>query len=194
MSTPEGTPTPESTPGDTSAEDEAAQRALADAAAQEADDDGDDDGDDKFDEQRARRKIDKANREAKSLRERIKALEPLAAEAEKTRKGQQTEAQRLTEEKASLEVELAELRTANIRREAAETAGLPAKFVKYINAADPAEALAQAKELAKEFKSANNEGGTTGKPDYRQGARGASNSGSTATPDDLLRQMAGRGR
>jgi len=198
MSTPEGTPTSESPPGDTSAEDEAAQRALADAAAQEADDDGDDDdGEDKFDEQRARRKIDKANREAKSLRDRIKALEPLAQEAEKRRKGELTEAQKLTEEKAALEVELAELRTSNVRREAAEAAGLPAKFVKYINAAEPAEALAQAKELAKEFKSANNEGGGgtgTGKPDYRQGARGASNSGSNATPDDLLRQMAGRGR
>lgn len=188
MSTPENTPAPESTGDDTSAEDEAAQRALADAAAQEADtDDQDDDDTDRFDEARARRKIEKANREAKSLRERIKALEPLAAEAEKRRKGEMTEAQKLTEEKAALEVELAELRTSNVRREAAEAVGLPARFVKYINAAEPTEALAQAKELAKELKAAN---GESGKPDFRQGARGSSNAGSNVTNDDILRHMA----
>lgn len=153
--------------------------------AQEADGDNDEDDDEKFDAAAARRRLDKAQREAKNLRERIKALEPLAQEADKTRKAQQTEAQRLTEEKAELEVRLAELTTANVRRDAAEAAGLPARFVKFITAADADEALAQAKELAKELKPAEEK-----KADLRQGARGANASGSSQNADDLLRQMA----
>lgn len=188
MTSPDPTTAPDADTGDTSTEDEVAQQALAQMAAQEADTDDEGDEDDRFDATRARRKIEKANREAKALRERIKVLEPLAAEAEKRRKGEQTEAQRLTEEKAALEVELAELRTTNVRREAAEAANLPARLVKYINAAEPAEALAQAKELAKEFGTAEPR-----KPDYRQGARGSSNAGGQSS-DDLIRQMAGRGR
>jgi hypothetical protein len=191
MSSPDNAPPPESHDGD-AADDEAAQQALAAAleargSGADAEDDNEDDGEEQFDADRARKKIDKANREAKSLRERIKALEPLAQEAEKRRKGEMTEAQKLAEEKAAIEVELAELRTTITRREAAETAGLPAEFVEFITAAEPQEALAQAKKLAKAVKAADQ---PTGSPDFRQGSRGANNSGSTQSADDLLRQMA----
>lgn len=183
MTAPDPTGAPSTEDG---GEDEAAQQALA-AAAQEAGDDADDsdEDDDKFDSERARRKIEKANREAKALRERIKQLEPLAQEAEKRRQGEMTEAQKLAEQKAQLEIELAELRTAQVRREAAEAAGLPANFIKFINAAEASEALAQAKELAKALKSAD-----PGPADLRQGARGQNNAGRTQNPDDLLRAMA----
>lgn len=191
MSTPNPGPGAPGGEGQDNLDDDAAQQALADAQAAAGDDTDDDDEEETFDEARARRKIEKANREAKALRDRIKALEPLAKEAEQRRKSEQTEAQRFAEEKAALEVELAELRTSNVRREAAEAAGLPQRFVKYISAAEPAEALAQAKELAKEFKAANGEAGN-GKPDFRQGARGPSNTGSTLTPDEAIRHMAGR--
>lgn len=173
---------------DGSSEDDAAQQALADAA-QEADagtdgDDGEND-DDKWDEAAARRKWDKAQREAKNLREQLKQLKPLAEEAEKRRKGEMSEAERLKEEKSALEAQLSELTAVNTRRDAAEAAGLPAKFTKFITATDPAEALAQAKELAKELKSDEKR-----PADFRQGARGANNAGSTTNHDDLLRAMA----
>lgn len=171
------------------------QQAFADAAREAANNEPDDDDvdDENFDADKARKVMAKKNREAQNLREELKRLRPLADEAEKRRKGEQTEAQRLTEEKAQLEVDLAELRATNTRRDAVEAAGLPAKFVKFITAAEPDEALAQAKELAKEFKAAT---GEERKPDLRQGARGgssANNAGSNQTHDDLLRQMA-RGR
>lgn len=183
-------------PDDESAEDLAAQQALARAAQAAGDDDADgdeDDGDDSsFDLDRARKAIQKKNREAQGLREQLKKLRPLAEEAEKRRQGEMTAAQKLTEEKAALEVELSELRVANVRREAAEEAGLPARFVKYINAAEPKEALAQAKELAKELRPADSDQQRTTKADLRQGARGANGAGSSMSPDDLLRRMAGR--
>lgn len=191
MNQPEPTPAPESTEDSTS--DEAAQEALA-ALAQEAgdgndsDSDGEGEDDEQFDAARARRKIEKVNREAKALREQLKQLKPLAEEAEKRRRDEQTEAQRLTEEKAELEVQLAELRTAAVRREAAEAAGLPARLAKYISAADEDEAHAQAKELAKEIKA--DEQAAPPKTDFRQGARGSTSSGNTQNRDDLLRQMA----
>lgn len=196
MSTPEGSTAPE---GGTPPEgnDDAAQQALAAAAQEagdgnEANDDGDDDEGEQFDAERARRKIAKVNREAQSLREELKKLKPLAAEAEKRRQGEMTEAQKLTEQKAALEVELAELRTSNVRREAAEAAGLTPTFVKFITAAEPDEALAQAKELAKAVMAGAGETQGRQKTDLRQGNRGATNSGSQS-PDDLLRAMA-RGR
>lgn len=178
---------------DTATTDAAAQAtAQAQEAAAAAAADSDADEDEGLDP-KVKAKIEKANREAKNLRERIKALEPLAREAETKRKGEQTVAERLTEEKAALEVQLAELTTANVRRDAAEAAGLPARFVKFITAADAEEALAQAKELAKELKPDAGE-----KPkekrgaDLRQGARGSANTGNQLTPDDMLRQMARR--
>lgn len=168
-------------------DDDAAQQALAAALeASESNEDADDD--DRWDEEAARKKFEKANREAKNLRDQLKALKPLAEEAEKRRKGEQTEAQRLTEQKAELEVQLAELRTSNVRRDAAEAAGLAPKWVKFITAADPDDALAQAKELAKELKPAEERERRA--PDLRQGARGTNNAGATQSHDDLLRQMA----
>jgi len=192
MTAPSPTTAPEggSETGGSTAEDEAAQQALA-AAAQEAGDSEDENDDDKWDEASARRKWEKSQREAHNLRKQLAELKPLAEEAEKRRKGEQSESQRLAEEKASLEVQLAELTTANVRRDAAEAANLPAKFVKFITAADPDEALAQAKELAKELKAANEP--RNGSANLGQGARGAHNAGVTESPDSLLRRMAGRG-
>lgn len=188
-------PTPDSTApegnGQESQEDQAAQALLAAALEADGETDGDDTtNDDTWDEEAAKKKFAKANREAQNLREQIKTLKPLADEAEKRRKGEMSESQRLTEEKAALEVQLAELTTANARRDAAEAAGLPAKFTKFITAADPTEALEQAKELAKALKGSDD--GKRTAPNLGQGARGANNSGSTVNPDDLLRQLARR--
>lgn len=175
--------------------DAAAQQALAEAASRgtgesSSEEDDDDSSSDEWDQEKARKKIEKANREAKNLRDQIKQLKPLAEEAEKARKDGQTEAQRLTEQKAELEVQIAEMRAADARRTAADQAGLSPQFVKFISAADPDEALTQAKELAKALKSAT---GEDKRPDLRQGNRGTSNASGTQSHDDLLRAMA-RGR
>lgn len=173
--------------------DATAQQALADAAREAGEGSDDDENEDEsgWDSERSKREINKRNKENQRLREELKRLKPLADEAEKRRKGEQTEAQRLTEEKSRLEVQLAELTTANLRREAAEAANLAPQFVKFITAAEPDEALAQAKELAKALKAAN---GEDKKPDLRQGARGSNSAGSSHTNDDLLRAMARGGQ
>ncbi|WP_405941619.1 hypothetical protein [Streptomyces sp. NBC_00207] len=51
-----------------------------------------------FDRARAEAKIRKANSEAKSLRERLKILEPLAAKAQELEDAQKTETERLTDQ------------------------------------------------------------------------------------------------
>ncbi|MDH6224355.1 hypothetical protein [Streptomyces sp. MJP52] len=51
-----------------------------------------------FDRARAEAKIRKANSEAKALRERLKALEPLAQKAKELEDAQKTEQERLTEQ------------------------------------------------------------------------------------------------
>lgn len=171
--------------------DAAAQQALAEAARNSGDSSSDDDDDEEsgetWDQEKARNKIAKANREAKNLRDQIKQLKPLADEAEKARKDGQSEAQRLTEQKAELEVRIAEMEAADARRSAADQAGLSPQFVKFISAADPDEALVQAKELAKALKSAT---GEDKKADLRQGNRGSGNASGAASHDDLLRAMA----
>lgn len=50
-----------------------------------------------FDAERAAAKIKKANDEAKSLRGRLRELEPIAQEAERLREAQKTEAQKLAD-------------------------------------------------------------------------------------------------
>ena len=168
-------------------DDSAAQAALA-AAAREAgqDDDEDDDGLD----ERTRAKIRKANREAQNLRTRLKELEPAAAELKKIKASQQSETERLTEQLAEREKELTELRTTAIRRDAAEAAGLPAKFTRFITATEEDDAVAQAKELAKELGLDKN--GQKRSPDLRQGNRGQNPSAPRENTDDLLRRMARR--
>ena len=69
------------------------EQQTADAAPEAADSEATE----VFDPERAAAKIRKANDEAKSLRARLKELEPIAAEAERLRDAQKTEAERLAE-------------------------------------------------------------------------------------------------
>jgi len=168
-------------------DDASAQEALA-QAAQEAD--GDDDGDDGELDPKVKAKIERANREAQALRARIKDLEPLAKQAKDRADADKTEAQKLTEQKAELEIQISALTVANVRRDAAEAAGLAPKFVKFITAAEPDEALAQAKELAKELKPPTDTAANGRPADLRQGSRGSTKP-SSESRDDLVRRMAG---
>lgn len=168
---------------DSNADDDAAQQALADAQVAEQDtedvDDDDAGGDSKY-----AAKLAKANREAKALRERVKAL----ADIEK--KFNEQEAAKLSElEKAqnalkAKDEELASLRINNFRRDAALSAGLTADDIEFITGTTAEECDEQAKKLAKRFASAKPS------PDLKQGNRGQT----PAPPQDgnaLIRQMAG---
>lgn len=177
--------------GDTDSDDDDfdAQAALS-AAAQEADDDSDDDEGDGLDD-RTKAKIAKANREAQNLRQRLKELQGSAKELKALKDKDKSEAERLAEERDQLKTQLDELNVANIRREAAAEAHLPQKFARFITAETEDDALAQAKELAKEL--GLDAKGNKKSPDLRQGNRGPSNAGQNKqNPDDLLRAMARR--
>lgn len=140
-------------------------------------------------------KIDKANREAKNLRDRLKVAEAKASQLDDLKKKDLSEVERLSSEKAALEAQLAELRVDNIRRQAALGAELPESLVEFITGATADEANDQAKRLAKLLKPAENNGETKQqqKPaDLKQGNRGGNNAGNTLSRDDLLRQLAGR--
>jgi len=141
-----------------------------------------------WDEAAAKRKFERMKADLAKVRTENAALKPLAAEAEKRRQGELSEAQRLAEEKAALEAELGKFRLAEVHRTAAEAVNLPAKFHKFITAADPDEALAQAKELAAAM-TPESPGNSKG-PDLRQGSRGGKPV-STQNPNDLIRRMAG---
>jgi hypothetical protein len=111
-------------------------------------------------------------------------LKKKAAEFDKWQDAQKSEVEKLNDQLATAQVELQGFRVAEIRRSAAEAAGLPAKYMKYITAADEAEALEQAKELAKDIKTPE-----TKPADLKQGTR--PHVPVAETKDSLIRRMAG---
>lgn len=81
---------------DDGSEDDEAAGMLADAVDDGSDDEGSQEDD--FDADKARAKINKANREAANLRKRIKDLEPLAQRAKDLEDSQKSELEKLTEQ------------------------------------------------------------------------------------------------
>lgn len=129
-------------------------------------------------------KIAKANREAKNLRERVKALEAIEKkynEAEAAKLSELDKAKKALEAK---DQELATIRISNFRRDAALSAGLTADDIEFITGTTEEECAEQAKKLAKRLAL------TKPATDLRQGNRGQT----PAAPVDgnaLIRQMAG---
>jgi alanyl-tRNA synthetase len=132
--------------------------------------------------------------------ERLKAeLEKAKADAKKYKAGHDAHEQKRQEELPEIErlkEQLAELQRENekhstrqVRLDAAEAAHLPTKFAKFITAADPTEALEQARELAAELNIDDKSAGN-GRPDLRQGQRGSSPV-VTVDANSLIRNMAG---
>lgn len=111
-------------------------------------------------------------------------LKKKAAEHDKAEDAKKTELEKLNDQLTSAQVELQGFKVDKIRREAADQAGLPAKYAKYITAADETEALEQAKELAAEFKAPEPK-----QADFRQGSRQPAKP--AMTRDELIRGMAG---
>jgi DNA repair exonuclease SbcCD ATPase subunit len=171
----------------TTDENDVAQDNKTSAQEAEQSDDqlsGDQEHEQKDDPKKLKAQWEKANREAAGLRKRVKELEPLAQKAKDLEDAQKSEVEKLNDQLATAQVELQGFRVAEIRRSAAEAAGLPAKYMKYITAADEAEALEQAKELAKDIKTPEP------KPaDLKQGTR--PHVPVAETKDSLIRRMAG---
>lgn len=111
-------------------------------------------------------------------------LKKKAAEFDKLEESKKTEAQKLNEQLAAAQVELQNYKVAEIRRTAAVDAGLDQRYAKYITAVDEAEALEQAKELAKDIRQPEQK-----KPDLKQGSR--QQAPPNESKDHLLRRMAG---
>lgn len=151
------------------------------AQGADVNDEGQDDGGQQELDPQVKAKLEKANREARNLRNRLKELEPLAKKAQELEDAQKSEVQKLNDKLTATELELTEHRVAAIRRDAAASAGLPAAMAKFITAADEDAALEQAKELATHIKPAD-----TKPADLKQGARGTAPK-TKASMDDWLR-------
>jgi hypothetical protein len=100
---------------------------------------------------------------------------------------QKTAEQRLNDQLAAAQVQLAEYRTRETRTNAALAAGLPPEMAEYITEAEPDSALEQAKRLAEHLKPAAQKPAA----DLRQGVRGAP-AQQANDPNAWLRRMAGR--
>lgn len=155
--------------------------------AQEPDQDGKDDG-----KTFTQADVDKliADRIARERKKFVgfDDLKKKAAELDKIQDAQKSEVEKLNERNTALEVENQGFRVGEIRRTAADEAGLPAKYAKYITAVDADEALGQAKELAEGLKKDE----PKSRPDLKQGAR--SQPPQQMSRDEMLRGMAGLGQ
>lgn len=126
----------------------------------------------------------KARREAKNLRDRVKALEEYEKKFNESEAAKMSELEKAQKALAAKDQELAALLVNNYRRDAALSAGLSAEDIEFITGTTEEECTEQAKKLAKRLAAA--------KPatDLRQGNRGQT----PAAPVDgnaLIRKMAG---
>jgi hypothetical protein len=76
-----------------------------------------------FDRKQAEAKIHKANQEAKNLRERLKKLEPLAAELQKIKDSEKSETERLTDQLAAANERIITTRQRLVRSQVQALAG-----------------------------------------------------------------------
>lgn len=133
---------------------------------------------------KAASKLAKANREAKNLRERVKALEGYEQKYKDAEAAKLSDLEKAQAALKAKDDELAALLVSNFRRDAALSAGLTGDDIEFITGSTEEECLEQAKKLAKRLAA------TKPATDLRQGNRGAT----PAAPVDgnaLIRRMAG---
>ena len=183
---------------DTDAQD--ADNALADAAQGQQDGDtGDstDKGTPSVEELQAQ--LNKWKSLARKHEATVKELKPRADKAKELEDKDKTEAERLRDQLEEAKVALLGYQVGEIRREAAEEAGLPPQFAQFITATDKDAAVVQAKELIKlagAIAGANQQQDTQQQQppgNFRQGTRGQ-----TAPPkmdnNQLFHQLVSQGR
>lgn len=96
----------------------------------------------------AKAKLSKVNREAQSLRTRLREVEPLAQEAEARREAEKTEIQRATERTQALEQQLADQQQLTERLSLANRYSIPETHHRYIVGGSPEEREDAAKGIA----------------------------------------------
>lgn len=131
---------------------------------------------------KAQEALSKVRREAANLRKRIKELEPQAKKLKELEDKDKSETQRLSDQLAEMQKQIAGYESRELRVKAATAAGLPAEMAEFITASDPEEAKAQAKKLLEWRKAAP--------ADLRQGPR--QTPAPQMTGDQAIRRMAGR--
>lgn len=163
---------------DTDAQD--ADNALANAAGQGQQDgndtsDGADKGTPSVEELQAQ--LNKWKSLARKHEAAVKELKPRADKAKELEDKDKTEAERLRDQLEEAKVALLGYQVGEIRRGAAEKAGLPPQFAQFITATEPEAAEAQALELIKlasVIAGANQQQDAQQQPpgNFRQGTRG----------------------
>lgn len=138
---------------------------------------------------KAAAKINKANREAKALRDRVKALEAIETEYNKSRDAEKSELTKAQEALAKKDKELGDLVVSNYRRDAALAAGLTQDDVEFITGSTAEECDEQAKKLAKRVAAVAE--AQKPKTNLLQGQRGTPPAGAVEDNNALLRRMAG---
>lgn len=180
--------------GSEAADDQAAQTALANAeqngkgqdgkgqegAEQEGTDTPDTDWKAEAEKWKAQsRKHEKASKENSDAARKLQEIEDAKKTAE----------QKLQDQLAERDMELKSLKLDQVRRQAADAAGLPADLLDTITAVDPDEALEQAKRIAS-YITTQRSTGQAGPADLHQGAR--PQAPQRQTPDDWIRAASGR--
>lgn len=162
--------------------DEQAEAILADAAHE--DDDSQSDDDEQSDTKSLQAELDRWKTHARKQETRAKQNADAAKRLQQIEDEKKTNEQRLSEQLQNLQSELDGYKTREIAQKAAADAGLPGNMAKFITAADPDDAAAQAKELAKHVKAAQPAA------NLRQGAR--AEQPKRPSVDEWIRQQAGR--
>jgi hypothetical protein len=136
-----------------------------------------------FDPARAMEKIKKANAEAKSLRARLKELEPLAQKAQEAEQAKLSETERFAAQLADVTRRAEAAETRLLRSTVARRAGLPDDLADRLQGATEDELEADAKRLAELF---------AARPEQQPARRGDPSQGSDPLPlngDPLVRDL-----
>jgi hypothetical protein len=111
-------------------------------------------------------------------------LKRKAAKLDEFEAAKKSETERLNDQLSEAQTELAAFRVDQVRRDAAQKAGLAPDLWEFVTEADPDAALAQAKRVKDKFTVPE-----PGRADLRQGSRPPAKS--SASPNDALRAMLG---
>jgi DNA repair exonuclease SbcCD ATPase subunit len=139
-------------------------------------DDSQDDDNDVFDAERAKAKINKVNREAKNLRERLKAFEEAEA---KRKESEMSETEKAVARAEAAEKRATELEFEKLRSDIARDKGLTAAQAKRLQGSTKEELEADAEDLLEAFN----------KPTGNSNSRGSGKLRGGANPDESALEL-----
>lgn len=145
------------------------EQVLSESQTEAVESQNDGDGE-PFDQARAMEKIKKANAEAKSLRARLKELEPLAQKAQEAEQAKLSETERFAAQLADVQRRAEAAETKLLRSTVARRAGLPDDLADRLIGDDEDSLTADAKRLAELFTAAQPEQKPARRSDPSQGS------------------------